>query len=65
MPVLIVWGDCDWAKPSERERDSRLVPGAATATVAGGGHFLPLDRPHELAELIIGFAASIDPVIPR
>jgi hypothetical protein len=27
-------------------------------TVAGAGHFLPLDRPRELAELIVGFAAA-------
>jgi pimeloyl-ACP methyl ester carboxylesterase len=24
-------------------------------TVTGGGHFLPLDRPQELLDLIVGF----------
>jgi pimeloyl-ACP methyl ester carboxylesterase len=55
VPVLIVWGDEDWAKPGERDRDGKLVPGAETVVVAHGGHFLPLDRPQELIELIDRF----------
>ncbi len=55
VPVLIVWGDEDWAKPGERDRDGKLVPGAETVAVAQGGHFLPFDRPHELIELIDRF----------
>jgi hypothetical protein len=27
-------------------------------SVQNGGHFLPLDRPQELLELIVGFARS-------
>ena len=45
VPVLFVWGSQDWARPSERRYDESLVPGAATVTIAGGGHFLPLDKP--------------------
>jgi len=45
VPVLFVWGSEDWAQPSERQHDQSLVAGAAAATIAGGGHFLPLDRP--------------------
>ncbi len=45
VPVLFVWGSQDWARPSERQHDQSLVSGAAAVTVAGGGHFLPLDRP--------------------
>ena len=44
-PVLFVWASEDWARPSERRHDESLVPGAATVTIAGGGHFLPLDKP--------------------
>lgn len=57
-PVLLVWGDKDWARPGEREHDHCLLPGAQVATIDHGGHFLPLDRPHELNELIIRFAAG-------
>ena len=44
-PVRLVWGDRDWAKQSERERDKQLIPQAETATIENGGHFLPLDQP--------------------
>ena len=56
VPVLIVWGDEDWARPGERDRDGQLIPGANTVAIAHGGHFLPLDRPQELIELIDRFA---------
>jgi len=56
VPVLLVWGDKDWARSSEREHDRRLIPGVQMETVNGGGHFLSLDRPQELRDLIIRFA---------
>lgn len=48
IPVLFLWGDQDWARPDEKERDRQLVPGAEMVSVEGGGHFLPLDRPDEV-----------------
>lgn len=54
IPVLMVWGDQDWARPQERERDRKLVPGAEMVTVARSGHFLPLDRPDRTVALIVG-----------
>jgi pimeloyl-ACP methyl ester carboxylesterase len=56
VPVLLVWGDKDWARSSEREHDRRLISGVQMETVKGGGHFLALDRPQELRDLIIRFA---------
>jgi pimeloyl-ACP methyl ester carboxylesterase len=58
VPVRLIWGDKDWARTSEREHDRSLLPGAQMATVENGGHFLPLDRPQELLELIVRFARS-------
>jgi len=58
LPVLLIWGEQDWARSSEREHDRGLIPGAQVATVENGGHFLPLDRPRELCELIIQFAGK-------
>lgn len=58
VPVYLIWGDKDWSSPNEREHDRRLIPGAQMTTIEDGGHFLPLDRPQELQELIIHFAAS-------
>ena len=58
IPVLLVWGERDWARPSERERDRGLIPNAREVTVACGGHFLPLDQPEALSEAVIRFAAA-------
>jgi pimeloyl-ACP methyl ester carboxylesterase len=56
VPALLIWGDQDWSRPPERERTRSLIPNVEMKTLAGG-HFLPLDRPKELLELLIGFAA--------
>jgi pimeloyl-ACP methyl ester carboxylesterase len=58
VPVLLIWGEQDWSTPREREDDRRLVPGTQTVTVQNGGHFLPLDCPREVQDLIIGFAGG-------
>jgi pimeloyl-ACP methyl ester carboxylesterase len=65
VPVLLVWGDRDWAKLSEREHDRKLIPGAEMTTISGGGHFLPLDRPREVAAAISRFADSPVPASVR
>lgn len=52
VPVRLVWGDKDWARPAEREHDDKLIPGVTTGTVESGGHFLPLDRPDAVIEEI-------------
>ena len=57
VPVLLVWGDRDWAKPDEKERDRQLIPSAEMVTVERGGHFLPLDRPDAVIEHLRDFGA--------
>ena len=56
VPVLLVWGDGDWSKSSEREHDRSLIPDAQMVTVENGGHFLPLDRPDAVINQIKTFA---------
>ncbi len=58
MPAFLIWGDKDWSRARERERDRSLIPGAQMVTVENGGHFLPLDRPGEVEVLTIRFAGS-------
>ena len=58
VPVLLIYGDRDWSRPSERERTGSRIPGVMMKTVAGGGHFLPLDRPDAFFELIIQFVGA-------
>lgn len=58
VPVLLVWGENDWARPAERENHHALIPGARMVTIENSGHFLPLDRPHPLIDEIKRFAAG-------
>jgi pimeloyl-ACP methyl ester carboxylesterase len=59
IPVLLLWGDCDWSRLDEREHDRQIVPGAKMATVEDGGHFLPLDRPDAVVEHLLAFQAPL------
>jgi hypothetical protein len=54
IPVCPVWSDKDWARASEREHESRLIP-----TAAAGGHFLPLDEPRAVIDQIEAFALRL------
>ena len=57
-PVLLVYGEHDWSTPSEREITLKDISGAKMQTVPGGGHFLSLDRPREVEQLIGEFATT-------
>jgi pimeloyl-ACP methyl ester carboxylesterase len=56
VPVLLIWGDQDWATPSERKHDRMLIKDAEMTIIERGGHFLTLDRPEEVRDLIVRFA---------
>jgi pimeloyl-ACP methyl ester carboxylesterase len=58
IPTLLVYGERDWAPTDSREQDRRLIPGASTVTVSGGSHFLSLDQPEPLVDLIVRFVTS-------
>jgi pimeloyl-ACP methyl ester carboxylesterase len=61
VPALLIWGDRDWARPPEREHDRDLIPDVQMTALQRGGHFLALDRPQELTQLIVRFAAEKPP----
>jgi pimeloyl-ACP methyl ester carboxylesterase len=58
VPALLIWGDQDWSRGAERARTRALIPKAVTKTIADAGHFLPLDQPRQLLELIVNFASA-------
>ena len=58
VPVLLIWGDQDWARAGEREHDRSLIPSVEMVTVSNGGHFLPLDQPRKLQELVVRAATT-------
>ncbi|MGB3038623.1 MAG: alpha/beta hydrolase, partial [Methyloceanibacter sp.] len=56
VPVLVVYGEQDWSRAGERQRTVESIPGARVEVVADGGHFLSLDQPKRLAEIVERFA---------
>jgi len=57
VPTLLIYGEQDWSPVAQRERTGSLIPGVVVRPVGDGGHFLTLDRPTELTDLIVGFGA--------
>ena len=56
MPVLVVYGDHDWSHIDERQRTVAAIPNAKMETIPEAGHFLSLDQPKRLTDLIKAFA---------
>jgi pimeloyl-ACP methyl ester carboxylesterase len=54
-PVLLVYGEYDWSRSEEREANQQAIPGAQMTIVKDGGHFLALDAPEALTQLIRDF----------
>ncbi|MCI3274922.1 alpha/beta fold hydrolase [Streptomyces cylindrosporus] len=51
-PVHLVYGEKDWSRPSDRQADKRLLPAADFTQVPEAGHFIALERPDVLADLL-------------
>ncbi len=56
LPVLVVYGDQDWSRESERRATWERIPGAKVQVIKNGGHFLSLDRPNDVIRLVREFA---------
>jgi pimeloyl-ACP methyl ester carboxylesterase len=52
-PVLLLYGDHDWSRESERTADARDIPGAELHVIANAGHFLALDAPDEVLAQVV------------
>jgi pimeloyl-ACP methyl ester carboxylesterase len=55
-PVHLVYGEKDWSRPSDRQADKELLPAADFTQVPGAGHFIALERPDLLADLLTAAA---------
>ncbi|WP_316765900.1 alpha/beta fold hydrolase [Streptomyces sasae] len=51
-PVHLVYGEKDWSRPSDRKANKELLPAADFTQVPGAGHFIALERPDLLADLL-------------
>ncbi|NUS78418.1 MAG: alpha/beta hydrolase [Streptomyces sp.] len=51
-PVHLVYGEKDWSRPSDREANRQLLPAADFTQIPRAGHFIALERPDVLADLL-------------
>jgi pimeloyl-ACP methyl ester carboxylesterase len=59
IPTMIVWGDRDAVIPVEHAYTAhQLIPGSRLEVLEGVGHFLPIEAPDRLADLIGDFLAT-------
>ena len=58
-PALVVWGRQDKVVPLDcGEQYAKALPQARLAVVEGAGHFVEMERPDELAKLVLDFCAG-------
>jgi pimeloyl-ACP methyl ester carboxylesterase len=57
-PVHLVYGENDWSRPSDREANKRLLPAADFTQVPGAHHFIALESPKVVADLLNATARS-------
>jgi pimeloyl-ACP methyl ester carboxylesterase len=57
-PVHLVYGEKDWSRPSDREANRQLLPAADFTQVSNAGHFIALERPDVLADLLNSVASA-------
>jgi len=50
--VHLIYGEKDWSRPSDREANKQLLPAARFTQVPNAGHFIALERPDVLADLL-------------
>jgi pimeloyl-ACP methyl ester carboxylesterase len=52
VPVHLVYGQMDWSRPSDRAANRQLLATAEFTQVANAGHFVALERPDVLADML-------------
>ncbi|MFF0014941.1 alpha/beta fold hydrolase [Streptomyces sp. NPDC005374] len=55
-PVTLVYSENDWSRPAERDRVANALTDVHRITVPRTGHFSALERPDEMARILLGAA---------
>jgi pimeloyl-ACP methyl ester carboxylesterase len=55
-PVHLVYGEKDWSRRSDRAANKDLLPGAGFTEIQGVGHFIALERPEIVGDLLVSVA---------
>jgi pimeloyl-ACP methyl ester carboxylesterase len=53
VPVTLIYGDEDWSRAGERQRNGSEVPGATMTTIPETGHFAFLEHPNAIVDIIL------------
>jgi pimeloyl-ACP methyl ester carboxylesterase len=53
-PVTLVYGAKDWSRVGERQRTREALPGSRFVTLEKTGHFSAVEKPREIANIILG-----------
>jgi pimeloyl-ACP methyl ester carboxylesterase len=64
VPVVLVYGDLDWSRPSDRDGVANLLRNARTTVLSQTGHFTALDRPAQMARILLESRALYRPNHP-
>jgi len=57
-PVTLVYSDRDWSRPAERDQVARSLPAVQRITLPRTGHFSSLERPADVARILLDAAAT-------
>jgi pimeloyl-ACP methyl ester carboxylesterase len=57
-PVTLVYSDGDWSRPAERDRVASSLADIQRITLPRTGHFSSLERPDDVARILVDAAAS-------
>lgn len=55
VPVLLVYSSDDWGPQHARDKTANAIPDVKVVTVPNSGHFLPIDKPEKVVDLIRSF----------
>ncbi len=58
VPVTLAYSDDDWSRPGEREQTRRAIGNAELITIDNSGHFAVLEKPAEVADIILSQRAQ-------
>jgi pimeloyl-ACP methyl ester carboxylesterase len=57
-PVTLVYGERDWSRPAERDQVASSLADVQRITLPHTGHFSSLERPDDVARILLGKASS-------